>query len=284
VGGDTLVTDPTVGAVDRAHPRLAVITEVIDYALSQPDLYVVLNAHHEKALKTERRAAVLERLWQDIVELFGDRSHRLVFELLNEPHAEGEGSPAMPAADLRAMTGLAYDAVRAKNPERIVIIGGNQWFGASEVPAVWTSLDEVGGGADPFVMATFHHYNPWTFCGDNQGTYDDPWTEAQLLGPMQTMQNWADTVGGGMPVYIGEWGVAWASRYEAMNCNNVRAWYEAFLVGGAETFGQPTALWDDGGWFEVYSHASDSFESNLIDCLEGECAWDGEERFNADCQ
>jgi len=282
VGGDLLVGDPTVGDVNRDHPRLAVIESVVDYALTKPDLYVVLNAHHEKALKTESRSAVLERLWQDITDIFQTRSNRLLFEILNEPHKD-DTSP-MPAADLRLMTGLAYAKIRAVDPYRIVIIGGNQWFAAAEVPVVWTQLDEVGSGADKYLMAEFHHYNPWTFCGDNQGTYDDPWTDMQMSSPMQTMKNWADTVGGGMPVYIGEWGVGWQSVYPTMTCNNIRLWYEQFDSVQASSFGQPTAVWDDGGWFRVFSHATGAFDNNLIDCIEGNCTWDGEERYNAGCQ
>jgi len=35
--------------------------------------------------------------------------------------------------------------IRAVDPARIVIFGGNQWFGAAEMATVWTSLDGVGG-------------------------------------------------------------------------------------------------------------------------------------------
>jgi len=62
---------------------------------------------------------------------------------------------------------------------------------------------------DPYVMATFHHYDPWTFCGDNLGTYDDNWTDTNLSSPMDTMLAWSQSTGKGMPVYIGEWGVGW---------------------------------------------------------------------------
>ena len=280
VGGDVLVTDPTVGAIDRDHPRLAVIESVIDYALSKPGLFVVLNAHHEYALKTEARSAVLEQLWTDIADIFRDKHHRLIYEFLNEPHKDD--TTAMAVADVRLMTGLAYDKVRAVDPERIVIIGGNQWFGAHEVPQVWTDLEPVGGGTDPYVMATFHHYDPWTFCGNDQGDYADPWTESNLTTPMGTMANWAANVGQGMPIYIGEWGVGWGSRYGAMTCNNIRHWYTLMEQFASER-GQPTAVWDDGGWFQIFSHSTNTFGNNLIDCLEGACEWDGEERMNEGC-
>jgi len=280
--GDALVGDPTVGDVVRTHPRLQLLTQVIDHALSKPGLYVVLNAHHEKALKTQSRTAVLERLWADIAEIFAERDHRLVFEILNEPHRDDDS--AMPAADLRSMTAKAYAKIRAVDAERLVVIGGNQWFAAAEVPAVWTDLSGVGGGDDPYVMATFHHYNPWTFCGDNQGTYDDAWTEQHLTAPMDTMRAWADSVGKGMPVFIGEWGVGWGSRYTTFDCNNIRSWYQKMDHEFAAPRGMPTVVWDDGGWFKIYDHRSNAFTNNLADCISGTCDWSGTERFNPGCE
>jgi len=282
VGGDLLVNDPNVGDVNRSHPRLAVIQQVVDYALSKPGLYVVINAHHEARLKTENRSWVLERLWQDITDIFGDRDYRLLFELLNEPHRSD--SSAMDPADLRNMTSLAYARIRAVDPERIVVIGGNQWFGAAEMATVWPSLDGVGNGQDPYLMATFHHYDPWTFCGDNQGTYDDPWDDDNLSGPMDAMLDWANSVGNEMPVYIGEWGVGWGSRYSQMDCNNIRAWYQGMHSQYAAAKGIPTSVWDDGGWFAIFDHGSGRFGNNLVDCIEGDCAWTGTERFNSGCR
>ena len=244
---------------------------------------MVINAHHETGLKTNSRAAVLERLWADIADIFAAKEHRLLFELLNEPHrSDGSNSP-MPAADLRAMVKLAYAKIRAVDPARIVLIGGNQWFAAAEMASVWTDLSGVGDGQDPYLMATFHHYDPWTFCGDNQGTYDDNWTDANLSGPMDTMLAWAQTTGKGMPVYIGEWGVGWGSRYTTMDCNNIRSWYQK-MAENAQAKGIPTSLWDDNGWFKVWDIGSKSWNNNLVDCIAGTCAWNGTDRFNAGCK
>jgi endoglucanase len=280
VDGATLA-DPETGSLDPASPRLAELKAVIDYALSRPGLYVVLNAHHEARLKDGARADVLAQLWADISEAFGDRDGRLMFEILNEPHLSNK--EAMAPETLRAMTGQAYDRIRRADPRRVVIIGGNQWFGAREMAATWPDLDAVGGGRDPYVMATFHHYNPWTFSGDNQGDYADAWTDEDVAGPMRLMADWAATVGGGMPVFIGEWGVGWKSRLSVMNCNNIRLWYARFDAVHARAFGMPSAVWDDGGWFQVYDHDAGAFSSNLIDCIDGACAWEGRERFNPAC-
>lgn len=276
-----VLADPDTGAINPVTPRLAELIAVIDYALAKPDLYVVLNAHHEVRLKEEARGDVLERLWSDIADRFRDRDHRLMFEILNEPHLKNR-EPMAPEV-LRQMTGRAYARIRAVDPDRIVIIGGNHWFAAHEMAQTWPSLDEVGGGRDRHLMATFHHYHPWTFNGDNQGDYADAWTVSDMNGPMKVMQDWADTVGGGMPVFIGEWGVGWKSRLGTMNCNNVRLWYSLFHAHYATAAHMPTAVWDDGGWFQIYDHSTDRFSSNLIDCIGGACRWHGQQRFNPDC-
>lgn len=282
IGGNLLVEDALTGVVIRDHERLAEITQIIDYALSLPGLYVIINAHHEGGLKSNNRWQVLEQLWADIADLYKDKDYRLLYEILNEPH-KNVGSP-MAAADLRFMTGKAYDKIREVDPERIVIIGGNQWFGAHEVPAVWTSLDEVGGGEDDNLMVTFHHYNPWEFHGNHQGDYSDPWTIGDVENPMDQMQRWADTIGNGMPIYIGEWGTGWGSRYSQMQCNNIRNWYQVFDSEYASQKGQPTAVWDDGGWFKIFDHGTNQFDNNLAQCITGTCDWDPDyTRFNEGC-
>jgi hypothetical protein len=43
-------------------------------------------------------------------------------------------------------------------------------------------------------------------------------------------------------------------------------------------------VWDDGGWFKIFDHATNAFANNLIDCISGSCEWDGADRFNAGCQ
>lgn len=284
IGSDMLVVDASTGEVDRDSARLAVITDIVDYALSLDGLFVVINAHHEKTLKTLNRWEVLERLWSDISDIFSSRSDHLLFEILNEPHKEDADNSAMDAEDLRFMTGKAYDKIRSENSDRIVIIGGNRWFNFAEMAEVWTDLDEVGNGDDPYVMATFHHYSPWSFCGSEQGSYDDVWDSSNINDPIEEMQDWANGVGEGMPIYIGEWGVGWGSRYDTMECNNVRLWYQLFHAEVADAKSIPTSVWDDGGWFKIFDHNTDSFDNNLYQCITGTCDWDSGGRYNDACK
>ncbi|WOI52656.1 glycoside hydrolase family 5 protein [Parvularcula sp. LCG005] len=278
----TTLADPNTGEVNFDNDRLPQLVAAVDYALSKPGMYVVINAHHEHQLKDDGNAAALTQLWTDISTIFADRDQYLIFEILNEPHRIDK-SP-MPAETLRDLSAKAYDAIRAISPERVIIIGGNQWMAAEEMAKVWPDLTGVGEGKDPYVMATFHHYSPWTFHGDHQGDLDDRWTAADMITPMETMQKWAEDVGGGMPVYIGEWGTGWQSVLPTMQCNNVRRWYQEFDHDAASSFNMPTAVWDDGGWFGIFSYQTRQFTNNLAECISGQCEWTGEKRINSACK
>lgn len=281
----TRLANQLTGVVDRNHPRLAQIQQTVDYALSLPGMHVVINAHHETGLKDNSgtRGAVFERLWQDITDIFGNRDSRLMFQLLNEPHlSEAFDQGPMPVANIRALSGRAYNRIRAVNPQRIVMIGGDQWFGSWELPRVWPNLDPVGGGNDPYVMASHHHYEPFTFSGQD-GNHAMAWTNATIEGPFNTTSSWANTVGNGMPIYVSEWGVGWAKNKATMSCNNIRLWYQEMHSDHAVSRGYPTAVWDDGGWFKIFDHGTNSFNNNLVDCITGQCAWTGTARFNSGC-
>jgi len=281
IGGTKLVA-PDTGIVNRAHARLATITQVIDYALSLPDLYVIINTHHEAPIKDGNQWAVLEQIWADVSDIYKDRDYRLIYEILNEPHLS-DGS-AMPAENLRNMTARAYDKIRIADPERLILIGGNQWFGAHEMANVWTDLTGVGSGMDQYIIATFHHYDPWT-----EFHFEDTWpknfnfTDDTISNPMETMITWSNTVGNGMPIHIGEWGVGWGKLRTTMSCNNIRLWYQQ-LGEFSSMRTQSISVWDDGGWFKIFDYTSQSFANNLAECvIDGTCDWDGEERFNAGC-
>lgn len=280
--GSAMVKDVDVGDIDFNHPRTQELIKVVDYALSLPGLYVVLNAHHEKELKKHAKAKVLERLWSDIADYFKDRDKRLVYEILNEPHI---GADAMEPEKLRNMTAMAYEKIRALDPQRIIIIGGNQWFAADEMARTWPSLEQVGGGKDKYLMATFHHYNPWTYHGED-GDKAYQWQESDVTDPMATMEAWASSVGNGMPIYIGEWGNGWGKQFQTFDCNNAREWYLVFdhrYAAEREQGRMPTSVWDDGGWFQIWSHAKDAFANNLHKCILGKCKMSKGGRVNKAC-
>ena len=102
---------------------------------------------------------------------------------------------------------------------------------------------------------------------------------------MQTMEAWSNSVGNGMPIYIGEWGNSWNQYLNSDACNNIRSWYNDFSTVHAEQrpITAPTAVWDDGGWFKIWDHASNDWGSSLFQCITGECLPETFERFNDAC-
>ena len=74
-----------------------------------------------------------------------------------------------------------------------------------------------------------------------------------------------------------------AGRYERMDCNNIRLRYARFDAAHARARQMPTAVWDDGDWFELFDHTENRFSSNLVDCITGTCDVQHRPRFGPDC-
>ena len=282
VNGSTLLLDRDTGEINLDHPRLAELIKVIEYSLSLEGMYVVVNMHHEYTLKAEEQFTVLETVWDGISDIFKDHSHKLLFEVLNEPH-QGPNNEPMEAASVRRMSELAYNKIRAKNQNRIIIIGGNQWFGAQEMANTWPELSQVGNGSDQYLMSTFHHYAPWEFNGDPNKTFI--WDESTITNEMAIMEQWSTHVGGSMPIYIGEWGNSWNQFLQTADCNNIRSWYDEFADQQAtkRDIPTPTAVWDDGGWFMIWDHATNDWNNSMYQCIVGDCMAETFERMNEAC-
>lgn len=131
---------------------MARVTTVVDQALAA-HLNVILNDHHFDALDTDPAAnsAKLAAIWQQVAVHFADRpAKRLWFEIENEPHEK------LTNANLMATLQPALAAIRASNPGRPVIIGGENWSGID-------SLATLDLPDDPNVYPTFHYYEPFDF-------------------------------------------------------------------------------------------------------------------------
>ncbi|NBW71080.1 MAG: glycoside hydrolase family 5 protein, partial [Bacteroidetes bacterium] len=138
------------GHVNFDHPRFAILKQVIDFAIER-DLYVVLNAHHERTFKANYDGSELynnqfSTLWTDIANHFKDYDHRLIFEVLNEPegafgHWGTEVSPVSDQALLftRGVMQLGVQAIRAtggNNLHRTVMIATNAYGNHNQIFSV----------------------------------------------------------------------------------------------------------------------------------------------------
>jgi endoglucanase len=127
-------------------------------------LNVILDSHNFDALHKSPDAANTARLaglWAQIGKAFAKASRdHLWFEIENEPHDKLDN------ANLGSVVTPALAAIRATNPDRPVIIGGEFWSGID-------SLITLTLPSDPDLVPTFHYYEPFDFT--HQGaTWVDP--------------------------------------------------------------------------------------------------------------
>ncbi len=147
---DTHASETAPYTIDPAY--MSRVRAVVDAALTT-GLNVILNSHHFEAMHVDpianapRHAAI----WDQIGTTFaGYPREMLWFELENEPHNNFNH------ANLLAALAPALAAVRRTNPDRPVIIGGENWSGLD-------SLATLPMPDDPHVIPTFHYYDPFDF-------------------------------------------------------------------------------------------------------------------------
>ena len=116
------------------------------------DLHI-LRSHHfldaEPRLFTDpKEADRFADLWRDLSAHLRRRPNDAVaYELMNEPVAKDPD-------DWNLVARVAYDALRAEEPDRTVVLGSNRWNAA----ATFDALDVPEG--DPNLVLTFHYYLP----------------------------------------------------------------------------------------------------------------------------
>lgn len=116
-------------------------------------LNVILDSHNFESMHKDPLGSAprFAGIWKQIGAAFAKQpTTSLWFELENEPHDKFTN------ANLIAALAPALAAVRATNPDRPVIIGGEYWSGID-------SLATLELPDDPNVYPTFHYYEPFQF-------------------------------------------------------------------------------------------------------------------------
>lgn len=130
---------------------LARVHHVVDLATAA-GLNVILNDHHFEALYSapDANAPRLTALWRQIGKSFAAAPPNVWFEIENEPRDK------ITNTNLMAVFEPALAAIRESNPTRTVLIGGENWSGID-------SLATLPMPDDPYVVPTFHYYQPFLF-------------------------------------------------------------------------------------------------------------------------
>lgn len=242
----------------RIHPDFAeVVDNNIRWALSN-DLNIVLNIHHFDELM-ENPAEQMERfgkLWDQISLRYSKLPKSVWFEVLNEPHKELKGKV------MRQMQALALATIRRDNPDRIVMLGGEEWSGINSLA---TNL----ASDDPNVVYTFHYYDPFgfthqqaTWLGDDMPKGKRGWgsseDKAELANAIGIATAFRDAVK--RPVFLGEFGV------NGPVDNKQRVKWAGAVKTAMEEADIPWCLWSYGNTFALYSDEN-GWDADMLKAL-----------------
>jgi endoglucanase len=216
---------------------------------------VVLNCHHEFWLYSNYTGQItnFENIWSQIAAAFSGEPGSLVFEILNEPQLP------MTNAEVNDMNTNILKIIRASNPTRYVMVGADSWNAFNELTAGTFILPD-----DPYLIANFHYYNPYNFCGNAQGTWGTSSDSNSLSNDLASVSNWAASKNN-IPVFMGEYGA----------CNGCDPasrlrWYGA-ISSYANNDEFAYDCWDDDGTlstsFQIFYRTQGTFNMSIIDAI-----------------
>ncbi|MCX7283543.1 MAG: glycoside hydrolase family 5 protein [Novosphingobium sp.] len=235
-------------SADRIDPALLDRVGVLLAQARKARLNVILNDHNFDALMAdpEGQRMRLATVWQQVATRFAAEPREHVwFEIANEPHDK------LTNANLLATLGPALAAIRQSNPDRPVIIGGENWSGIN-------SLATLQLPDDPHIVPTVHYYDPFEFT--HQGAtwvspspkmgrmFGSAADKAQLAADVEKLRSFARRTG--KTPFIGEFGAIdkIGRKQRVLYMSTVRkAWAEA---------GAGTCAWAYTNTFPLYHSGS----------------------------
>ncbi len=216
------------------------VEEVVDWGLDR-DLYITLNGHHEDWLKNDyanpATRARYDSIWVQIVERFGGKSDKLLFEIINEPFG-------MTVAEVDDLNARILTIIRNDNPTRLVIFGGYQYANSAELLAAAVPEDD-------YVIGYFHSYDPYQFGLNGEGTWGTADDYRQLDRKFAAVAAWSTA--NDVPVYLSEFGAVLQADY------NSRMRFYAAFTEAALRYGFAFAAWDDGGMFRILNRETNTW-------------------------
>ncbi|MBK8044822.1 MAG: cellulase family glycosylhydrolase [Haliscomenobacter sp.] len=148
----------------RVDPLLfAFLDSVVAWA-EELELHLILDNHtFDPSTNTEAHIGVpLKAIWPQLAAHFNNRSNRLYYEILNEPHGIAD-------ALWNQIQGEVIQAIRAVDTAHTIIVGPANWNS-------YQSLTAMPAYSDPRLIYTFHFYDPFLFT--HQGA---SWTAPSLV-------------------------------------------------------------------------------------------------------
>ena len=128
------------------------------------DLYLILDNHtfDPSAATDPVIRDILNPVWRQMAEHFGERSDKVIYEILNEPHGISH--------DLwNAIQGEVIETIRSVDSTHTIIVGGADYNS-------YNSLNKMPSYDDDNLIYTFHFYDP--FIVTHQGA---SWTTPSMV-------------------------------------------------------------------------------------------------------
>lgn len=235
------------------------VTQAIDYMLAK-GFYVIVDMHHydqlfgdaviynEFAVAPEVVETRFLNMWRQIALRYKDRSPKLLFELLNEPH-NALGDEAWNQLSAKALA-----VVRESNPTRTVLIGPGDYNNIS-------NISKLRMPADKNLIASIHSYDPFFFT--HQGASWLPFNlptgvtccstdqRKQVTDLFDSAVAWRNA--NGYPLHLGEFG-----SLQDIDAPSREA-YTRMVRDTAESRGIAWTYWEFGSIFGVYSPEKQSW-------------------------
>jgi len=209
------------------------VEQVVDWGLAR-DMFIIINAHHEWWLAEDysvSHQARFDSIWTQISQRFQDKSEKLFFEIINEPHG-------LTAEEADSINARVLPIIRETNPTRIVIYSGAGWSAVAD-------MLNAAIPADDYIMAYWHSYDPWSFAGEGQGSWGSVGDLNAIIQMFAQAGGWSQT--NSLPVMISEFGAIHDCDY------NSRMRHYFTYVEEAVKNNIAFQAWDDGGNFGLYN-------------------------------
>ncbi len=235
----------------------------VDWAVEQAyahHLKAVIDVHHFTTLMDQptEYAAVLKSIWRQLAEHYSSHGPELYFELLNEPNNQ------LTEPLWNEWVNELIPTIRQSNPKRSIIVGGTSFNSIA-------GLSSLELPADPYLIATFHFYEPqeFVFQGLSWVSGSDAWVGTKWYGSegevkvldarFQQVLDWQKAHQ--RPIYLGEFGTGNKSDLES------RVRYTAYLASYAESHAWSHAIWDDHGAMGLTNRDTGELITGIVEAI-----------------
>jgi endoglucanase len=141
---------------------------------------------------------------------------------------------------LNSLNAQILGTIRQTNPTRLVVYAGTNYSGDWDLTQV-----NVPGAPDPYLIANFHCYSPWSFVSGGPGViWGSQADKDAIQGIFDGVAQFVASKG--IPAMVNEFGAGPNHDYASR-----MAFYKTY-VDNTISHGMAFFAWDDGGNFRTY--------------------------------